>query len=259
MDWDEFPNGRWGDRRSPSFGTLNDYYLLRRGIGLQEQDQKLRETYGEPESLADVFEVFARFCAGDIDVFPWVDGEIQAETRRIFDELVALNRAGYLTINSQPQVTGAPSDDPEVGWGGPGGTVYQKAYLELFLSGEKLEAFVANVGDFPTLTYQAVNAAGEVRTNLRPGAVTAVTWGAFPGKEIIQPTVVDFETFLIWKDEAFEIWRQEWGSLYPEGSASRQVLEEIHATYWLLNLVENDYTGGDIFAIFRGLGALPDS
>jgi methylenetetrahydrofolate reductase (NADPH) len=259
MDWDEFPNGRWGDRRSPSFGTLNDYYLLRRGIGLQEQDQKLREAYGEPESPAEVFEVFARFCAGDIDVFPWVDGEIQAETRRIFDELVALNRAGYLTINSQPQVTGASSEDPEVGWGGPGGTVYQKAYLELFLSDDKLEAFLAKVGDFPTLTYQAVNAAGEARTNLRPGAVTAVTWGAFPGKEIIQPTVVDFETFLIWKDEAFEIWRQEWGSLYPEGSASRQVLEEIHATYWLLNLVENDYTGGDIFAIFRELGALPDS
>jgi len=256
MDWDEFPNGRWGDRRSPSFGTLNDYYLLRRGIGLQEQDQKLREAYGEPESPADVFEVFARFCAGDIDVFPWVDGEIQAETRRISAELVALNHAGYLTINSQPQVPGAPSDDPEVGWGGPGGTVYQKAYLELFLSGDKLEAFLAKVGDFPTLTYQAVNAAGEERTNLRPGAVTAVTWGAFPGKEIIQPTVVDFETFLIWKDEAFEIWRQEWGSLYPEDSVSRKVVEEIHDSYWLLNLVENDYTGGDVFAIFRELGVL---
>ena len=29
----------------PSFGTLHDYYLLRRGIGLEEQEQHLRDTY----------------------------------------------------------------------------------------------------------------------------------------------------------------------------------------------------------------------
>ena len=94
MDWDEFPNGRWGDRRSPSFGALNDYYLLRRGIGLEAQGQELRDTYGEPQAFADVFETFARFCAGEIQSFPWVDGEIQAETQRISTELVAMNRAG---------------------------------------------------------------------------------------------------------------------------------------------------------------------
>ena len=27
----------------------------------------------------------------------------------------------------------------------------------------------------------------------------AVTWGVFPGKEIIQPTVVDQQSFLVWK------------------------------------------------------------
>jgi methylenetetrahydrofolate reductase (NADPH) len=254
MDWDEFPNGRWGDRRSPSFGTLHDYYLLRRGIGLEEQDQKLRKAYGEPQTEQEVFEVFARFCAGKLDFFPWVDGEIQEETQRISDQLVALNRAGYLTINSQPPVDGAPSDDAEVGWGGPGGLVYQKAYLELFLSDEKLRAFLERVDDFPTLSYQAVNAEGEHHTNLRADAVSAVTWGIFPGKEIIQPTVVDVETFHIWKDEAFEIWREEWATLYAEDSVSRTLLEEIHDRYWLLNLIENDYVDGDIFAIFRELG-----
>ena len=25
--WDEFPNGRWGDNRSPAYGELTDYYL----------------------------------------------------------------------------------------------------------------------------------------------------------------------------------------------------------------------------------------
>ncbi len=256
MDWDEFPNGRWGDRRSPSFGTLHDYYLLRRGIGLEEQEQQLRDIYGEPERAQDVFEVFARFCSGELDSFPWVDGEIQAETGRISEELAALNRGGYLTINSQPPVDGASSTDPEVGWGGQGGTVYQKAYLELFLSEDKLQAFLARVRDFPTLSYQAVNVENQTHTNLRTGAVSAVTWGIFPGKEIIQPTVVDVETFHIWKEEAFEIWRDGWASLYPEESASRRLLEEIHDTYWLLNVVENDYINGDIFAIFRELGDL---
>ena len=200
--------------------------------------------------------MFVRFCAGELDTFPWVDGEIQAETQRISTELVALNRAGFLTINSQPQVSGAPSNDPEVGWGGDNGTVYQKAYLELFLSDDKLDDFLARVDDFPTLTYQAVNVAGETHSNLRPDAVSAVTWGIFPGKEIIQPTVVDAETFHVWKDEAFEIWRQEWAALYDEGSTPRRLIEEIHDSYWLLNLVENDYLTGDIFTIFRDLRVL---
>ena len=99
-----------------------------------------------------------------------------------------------------------------------------------------------------------MNVDGEHHTNLRKDAVSAVTWGIFPGKEIIQPTVVDVETFHIWKDEAFAIWREEWASLYVEDSAARTLLDEIHDSYWLLNLVENDYVNGDIFAIFRALG-----
>jgi methylenetetrahydrofolate reductase (NADPH) len=35
--------------------------------------------------------------------------------------------------------------------------------------------------------------------------VNVVTWGVFPGREIIQPTVVDAASFSVWKDEAFEV------------------------------------------------------
>lgn len=28
-NWDEFPNGRWGDSRSPAFGEISHYYLVR--------------------------------------------------------------------------------------------------------------------------------------------------------------------------------------------------------------------------------------
>jgi methylenetetrahydrofolate reductase (NADPH) len=73
----------------------------------------------------------------------------------------------------------------------------------------------------------------------------AVTWGVFPGKEIIQPTVVDPESFHFWKDEAFALWKQQWGRLYPDESKSRQVIDLIHNSYYLVNLVDNNYVGGN--------------
>ena len=39
----------------------------------------------------------------------------------------------------------------------------------------------------------------------------ALTWGVFPGREIVQPTIADYKTFLIWKDEAFALWIEKWG------------------------------------------------
>lgn len=60
--------------------------------------------------------------AGQIDVLPWNEMEsLHTETGTIKDEIVALNKAGFLTINSQPRVNGVPSSDPAVGWGGDHG------------------------------------------------------------------------------------------------------------------------------------------
>lgn len=59
-----------------------------------------------------------------MSVLPWSEMDsLQLETGSIKDQLVALNRRGYLTINSQPGVNGASSTDPKVGWGGPNGWV----------------------------------------------------------------------------------------------------------------------------------------
>ena len=57
---------------------------------------------------------------------PWNDEELASETTSMIDQLARINSRGVLTINSQPNVNGAPSDDPVFGWGGPGGYVYQK-------------------------------------------------------------------------------------------------------------------------------------
>jgi len=52
------------------------------------------------------------------------------------------------------------------------------------------------------------------RQNIASDDVNAVTWGVFKGKEVIQPTVVDHEAFVIWKDEAFVSWIENWGIIY---------------------------------------------
>lgn len=52
------------------------------------------------------------------------------------------------------------------------------------------------------------------------------------------------------QDEAFDVWTEEWGALYPEGSHSRDLLHSLAASLWLVSLVENDYIHGDLFAPF---------
>jgi methylenetetrahydrofolate reductase (NADPH) len=60
--------------------------------------------------------------------------------------------------------------------------VYQKAYVEFFVSPEKLGPLLEQLNRFPTVTYMAVNAAGDVVSNQAEDAVNAVTWGVFPGE-----------------------------------------------------------------------------
>ena len=58
-------------------------------------------------------------------MLPWSELEgLHKEADEIRPRLVQLCRHGYLTINSQPQVNSAPSTDPAVGWGGPGGWAF---------------------------------------------------------------------------------------------------------------------------------------
>ena len=48
--------------------------------------------------------------------------------------------------------------------------------------------------------------AGHEYRNLMTECANAVTWGVFPGREVLQPTVVDPISFRVWKDEAFRLW-----------------------------------------------------
>lgn len=151
-DWDEFPNGRWGDASSPAFGDVD---ALLAALPIKAQDAI--DLWGKPATLGEVAALFARFCRGDLKRLPWSDQPAAKETSRIAEQLARINELGFLTvsevggfperaspllqvrradtptlrtpptqINSQPRVDGAKSQDPAFGWGPINGYVYQK-------------------------------------------------------------------------------------------------------------------------------------
>ncbi|XP_023047728.1 methylenetetrahydrofolate reductase isoform X3 [Piliocolobus tephrosceles] len=248
QEWDEFPNGRWGNSSSPAFGELKDYYLFY--LKSKSPRELLLKMWGEElTSEESVFEVFVLYLSGEpnrnghkVTCLPWNDEPLAAETSLLKEELLRVNRQGILTINSQPNINGKPSSDPVVGWGPSGGYVFQKAYLEFFTSRETAEALLQVLKKYELrVNYHLVNVKGENITNAPELQPNAVTWGIFPGREIIQPTVVDPISFMFWKDEAFALWIERWGKLYEEESPSRTIIQYIHDNYFLVNLVDNDF------------------
>ena len=62
-NWDEFPNGRWGDSSAASFGELKDYHLVL--LGTNESKESLLNMWGrELHSEGDVFEIFVCYLTG---------------------------------------------------------------------------------------------------------------------------------------------------------------------------------------------------
>lgn len=234
QDWDEFPNGRWGDARSPAFGELDAY-----DIGLKGTNEQNRKLWGEPKTIKDIANVFAKYLEKEVDSLPWSEAPITSEADSIKADLISLNQRGFLTINSQPAVDGAKSSDPIYGWGPHKGYVYQKAYLELLVPPNLIDELIARIERDPEMTYYAVNKAksATLRTN-SPEGPNAVTWGVFPGKEIVQPTIVERISFLAWKDEAFRL-GTDWAHCHSSLSPSRHLIEHMMGTWFLVNIGED--------------------
>jgi len=79
-----------------------------------------------PETCQDIRNLFSSFCHGQLKALPWSEGPASRETTIISEPLAKMNELGYLTINSQPPVDGADSNDSVYGWGPRYGYVYQK-------------------------------------------------------------------------------------------------------------------------------------
>jgi methylenetetrahydrofolate reductase (NADPH) len=171
---------------------------------------------------------------------------LSGETELIADHLAAVNKKGVLTVNSQPSVNCAPSTDPRVGWGHPDGYVFQKAYLEFFTSEESVVALLQVLRRYPGVDFQIINHDGSFNcTNKEKLGPNAVTWGVFQGCEIKQPTIVDPISFQAWSEEAFSLWKEQWAKIYEPDSESRKVIEKISESYYLINMVDNDFPLGN--------------
>ena len=71
--------------------------------------------------------------------------------------------------------------------------------MEFFVNSDLLELLISQIERDPNLTYYVINKQGDLRTNTHSDGPNAVTWGVFPNKEIIQPTIVEAISFMAWK------------------------------------------------------------
>lgn len=227
--WDEYPNGRWTDSRSPAFGELDAY-----GVGLKGTNEQNVKLWGEPKSLEELSRVFIRFIQGELDRLPWSDTPITAEADAIRDDLINMNRRGFFTINSQPAVDGAKSSHPVYGWGPTNGFVYQKAYLELLVPPYVIDELVARIEKNPDLTFHSIKKTGGLKTNTLDSP-NALTWGIFPGREIIQPTIDETVSFVAWRDEAYRL-GEDWAKCHGPTSPTRKLIQSIMDQWYLVNI-----------------------
>ncbi|KAI0876997.1 methylenetetrahydrofolate reductase 2 [Hypoxylon argillaceum] len=259
--WDDFPNGRWGDARSPAYGEIDGY-----GPTLHVTQAQAISLWGHPRSLEDINTLFVRHLKGELSAIPWSEEEVHEETGTITDQLIQLNQRGMWTVASQPAVNGIRSEDPTFGWGPLHGFIFQKAFVEFFISTtawRDLHKKLASPEVRGMVTYYATNAAGDFVSSDLPSDVSApeatettnasnddysigesstnaVTWGVFPGKEIVTPTIIEEVSFRAWAEEAFGLF-SEWAQVYGKGHDSAKLLEAAHADCWLVNIIHHDY------------------
>lgn len=238
--WDDFPNGRFGDASSPAYGEIDGY-----GPSLKLEPPEAVAVWGTPQSVADVSRVFIDYLSAKILSLPWVLTELSPETALIQEQLFELNSRGLFTLASQPAVDSCPSSDSILGWGPRNGRIFQKLFVEFFVPKTEWERLLRlmdkDISD-KTITYFCGNSKGEITTNMphKSSQRTAITWGVFPSKEVLQPTVIDRQLFQAWNEEAFGLWL-DWARCYAPDSPLYRLLAGIHLDYYLVSIVHNNY------------------
>ncbi|PNS21133.1 Methylenetetrahydrofolate reductase 2 [Sphaceloma murrayae] len=232
--WDDYPNGRFGDARSPAYGEIDGY-----GVSLHVSIPQALRLWGRPATKADITTIFEKHVRGEVEAIPWSEDSLNAETETIREQLAALIKKGWWTIASQPAVNCVKSTDTIFGWGPSNGFVYQKAFVEFFIPSADWKRLKGILDQDDQFTYFAANDGGEFDATNEQG-VNPVTWGAFTGKEIVAPTIIEGMSFKAWADEAFGIWR-EWAVVYKPGSETSKLLKGIREDYWLVNIIHHAY------------------
>ncbi|KAJ7121234.1 methylenetetrahydrofolate reductase-domain-containing protein [Mycena filopes] len=225
--WDDFPNGRFGDFKSPAFGSSG----LWGGPAIGHAE--IMSQCGHPRTLDDLTTIFLDYLHSKILMTPFSPAPLSPESLMILPHLERLTRRGWWTVGSQPAVDGASSSDEVVGWGPRAGYVFQKGFVEFFCTAEEVDATERRVRERGNgwVHWFAGNKKGDCRGNVPEGDRNA---------EIAQTTIIERESFLSWKEEAFSIW-SEWASLYRPQSEERRLLESVRDERWLVSIVHHDY------------------
>ncbi|KAL8743735.1 MAG: hypothetical protein Q9190_003935, partial [Brigantiaea leucoxantha] len=194
--WDDYPNGRFGDARSPAFAIPVSYSPS----SLPCTPAQGRHLWGEPTTISAVTQLFLSHLAGQPpNQLPWSDDshDLSPETALIRPQLTTLTQnRNWWTIASQPAVDGLPSTDPIHGWGPPGGFIFQKPFVEFFLPASDWHNLLCPYLQRPhvkdKISFYAGSRDGSFETSeIDAEAVHSVTWGSFPGKEISTATMVE--------------------------------------------------------------------
>jgi methylenetetrahydrofolate reductase (NADPH) len=241
-NWNEFPDGRFGQRDAEMFKPAS------RTHSSEDLAKKLSDEWSFSDEVG-LSELFVKFLTtgSDVTQLPWCQEKPGLEMVGIRSQLCEMCRAGMLTINSQARVNGALSTDLVYGWGPAGGVVYQKAYVEFFCSPAMLKMLKEHFAKKKDVDWMAISKSGDMQTSPNAtGPVTAVTWGVFPGREIQQPTVVDAASFKAWKDEAFALWDM-FLEVNTANDAQKQTVNNIAESWFLVNVVDNNFLSGDLF------------
>jgi methylenetetrahydrofolate reductase (NADPH) len=61
------PSGRWGNAKSPAYGTLSDYQFMRGHTSNEQRLEKAKSAWGATlSSVEDVVDVFVKYTSGEI-------------------------------------------------------------------------------------------------------------------------------------------------------------------------------------------------
>ncbi|KAG6880265.1 hypothetical protein C0992_001834 [Termitomyces sp. T32_za158] len=136
--WDEFPNGRFGDYKSPAFGDQDHWG------GPARRNDKVSQ-WRHPKTMDDLTQLFIDHLHSKIATTPFSQTALSSESLLILEHLEKLTRRGWWTVGSQPAVDSASSADEVFGWGPRSGYVFQKGFVEFFCTAEDVDAIERRV------------------------------------------------------------------------------------------------------------------
>lgn len=106
---------------------------------MPSQRSQALSQWGHPRTEDDVTDVFLRYLRAKIATTPFSPEPLSPESMTILRHLERLTEKGWWTVGSQPAVDGADSSHEVVGWGPKGGYVYQKCFVEFFVTEEDVQ------------------------------------------------------------------------------------------------------------------------